>query len=56
MPRAEAAPLSTDLTLEERRERRRLRRAKQREANTKRAAKMHAARFKGTKTLVKDFG
>jgi len=33
-------------TLEERRERRRLQRVKQREDNTKRGAKMHAARLK----------
>ena len=35
-----------ELTLEERRERRRLRREKQREDNVKRAAKMHAARLR----------
>ena len=35
-----------ELTLEERRERRRLRREKQRENNAHRAAKMHAARLK----------
>ena len=46
MPRAKAAALWTELTLEERRERRRLRRVKQREDNVKRGAKMHAARLK----------
>ena len=35
-----------DLTVEERRERRRLRREKQREDNLGRAAKMHLARLK----------
>jgi hypothetical protein len=37
---------STELTLEERRERRRLRREKQREDNVRRAAKMHVARLR----------
>ena len=46
MPRAKTAAQWTELTLEERRERRRLRREKQREDNVKRAAKMHAARLK----------
>jgi uncharacterized protein YecE (DUF72 family) len=46
MPRAHIAPQWTDLTLEERRERRRLRREKQREDNVHRAAKMHSARLK----------
>jgi hypothetical protein len=46
MPRAKKAALWTELTLEERRERRRLRRVKQREDNVKRGAKMHAARLK----------
>ena len=46
MPRADTAARWTELTLEERRERRRLRREKQREDNVKRAAKMHAARLK----------
>jgi len=46
MPRAKTAALWTELTLEERRERRRLRRVKQREDNVKRGAKMHAARLK----------
>jgi hypothetical protein len=46
MPRAKTAALWTELTLEERRERRRLRRVKQREDNIKRGAKMHAARLK----------
>src|SRR6478752_7621958 len=45
MPHGTATPW-TELTLEERRERRRLRREKQREDNIKRAAKMHAARVK----------
>jgi hypothetical protein len=46
MPDALTAPRWTEMTLEERRERRRLRREKQREDNVKRAAKMHAARLK----------
>jgi uncharacterized protein YecE (DUF72 family) len=46
MPRAKTAAHWTDLTLEERRERRRLRREKQREDNVGRAAKMHAARLR----------
>lgn len=47
MPPAKlAAALSRELTLDDRRERRRLRREKQREANIKRAAKMHAARVR----------
>jgi uncharacterized protein YecE (DUF72 family) len=46
MPRADTAGDWTELTLEERRERRRIRREKQREDNVKRAAKMHAARIK----------
>ena len=46
MPRAETAPQWTELTLEERRERRRLRREKQRDDNVRRATKMHAARLK----------
>ncbi|MBT1515752.1 hypothetical protein KIP88_35330 [Bradyrhizobium sp. SRL28] len=41
MPRAKTAAPWTELTLEERRERRRLRREKQREDNIKRAAKLH---------------
>jgi uncharacterized protein YecE (DUF72 family) len=45
MPRGRTA-LETQLTPEERRERRRLRREKQREANIGRAAKMHIARLK----------
>src|SRR3954462_11161826 len=49
MPRARTAAPWTELTPEELRERRRLRREKQREDNIKRAAKMHAARLK-TKT------
>jgi hypothetical protein len=46
MPRADTAANWTEPTLEERRERRRIRREKQREDNVKRAAKMHAARIK----------
>jgi uncharacterized protein YecE (DUF72 family) len=46
MPRATKTTQSPELTLEERRERRRLRREKQREDNVHRAAKMHAARLK----------
>jgi len=46
MPRAKAAALWTELTLKERRERRRLRRVKQREDNVKRGAEMRAARLK----------
>ena len=46
MPRAKTAALLTELTLEERRERRRLRRVKQREDNVKRGAEMRAARLK----------
>lgn len=46
MPGSHSASGWTELTPEERRERRRLRREKQREDNVKRAAKMHAARLK----------
>jgi hypothetical protein len=46
MSRVDTAAQRTELTLEERRERRRLRREKQREDNVKRAAKMHVARIK----------
>lgn len=46
MKRAGEPKEKPELTLEERRERRRLRREKQREDNIKRAAKMHAARLK----------
>lgn len=46
MPRTNIAAQWTELTLEERRERRRLRREKQREDNVRRAAKMHSARLK----------
>ena len=53
MPRAETAALSTEMTLEERRERRRLRREKQREDNVRRAAKMHAARVKAETEVTK---
>jgi uncharacterized protein DUF72 len=52
MPRAKTAKL-IELTPEERRERRRLRREKQREDNVKRAAKMHAARLKSDATNKK---
>jgi uncharacterized protein YecE (DUF72 family) len=50
-----AKPVSprTELTLEERRERRKLRREKQREDNVKRAAKMHAARLKSEANSAK---
>ena len=43
---APAGTAKPELTLEERRERRRLRREKRREDNIKRAAKMRAARLK----------
>jgi hypothetical protein len=46
MPAAAETSPALELTLEERRERRQLRRAKQRENNALRAAKMHAARLK----------
>lgn len=46
MPGSHSASRWTELTPEERRGRRRLRREKQREDNVKRAAKMHAARLK----------
>jgi uncharacterized protein YecE (DUF72 family) len=46
MPRADTTAKGKELTLEERRERRRLRREKQREDNIGRAAKMHAARLR----------
>jgi uncharacterized protein YecE (DUF72 family) len=46
MPRPDTASRWTELTPEERRERRRLRREKQREDNVRRAAKMHVARIK----------
>jgi hypothetical protein len=46
MPRAVSATTTIDLTPEERRERRALRREKQRENNILRAAKMHKARLK----------
>jgi uncharacterized protein YecE (DUF72 family) len=46
MPRATKTTPATELTLEERRERRQLRREKQREDNVQRAGKMHAARLK----------
>ena len=46
MPRGTKTTQRPELTLEVRRERRRLRREKQRENNAHRAAKMHAARLK----------
>jgi uncharacterized protein YecE (DUF72 family) len=46
MPRATKTIRGPELTLEERRERRQLRREKQREDNVHRATKMHAARLK----------
>jgi hypothetical protein len=46
MPRARTTARWTELTLEERRERRLLRREKQREDNIQRAAEMHAARLR----------
>ena len=49
MPRTDTATQWTELTLEERRELRRLRREKQREDNIRRAAKMQAARLKKEK-------
>ena len=52
MPRAKSAGPWTEMTLEERRERRRLRREKQREDNIKRAAKMHAARMKSETNIA----
>jgi uncharacterized protein YecE (DUF72 family) len=53
MPRAKAAAQWTELTVEERRERRRLRREKQREDNVKRAAMMHIARLKSGTSVAK---
>jgi hypothetical protein len=46
MPHERTAAKWEELTLEERRERRRLRRERQRDDNVKRAAKMHAARLR----------
>jgi hypothetical protein len=46
MPHPRTTTNWTEMTPEERRERRQLRREKQREANIGRAAKMHAARLK----------
>jgi hypothetical protein len=46
MPSADTLNNQPELTPDERRERRRLRREKQRVDNVKRAAKMHAARMK----------
>jgi uncharacterized protein YecE (DUF72 family) len=53
MPLANATARWTELTLDERRERRRLRREKQRADNVRRAANMHAARIKSQKTRSK---
>ncbi|MBR1153595.1 DUF72 domain-containing protein [Bradyrhizobium sp. JYMT SZCCT0428] len=53
MPRAKTPAQWTEPTLEERRERRRLRRQKQREDNVKRAAKMHAARLKSETNIAR---
>ena len=53
MPRAKTPAEWTELTVEERRERRRLRREKQREDNVKRAAKIHAARLKGETNIAR---
>jgi uncharacterized protein YecE (DUF72 family) len=53
MPRAKPVSPRTELTLEERRARRTLRREKQREDNVKRAAKMHAARLKSETNSAK---
>jgi uncharacterized protein YecE (DUF72 family) len=53
MPRAATAALSTEMTPDERRERRRLRREKQREDNFRRAAKMHMARVRAEAELAK---
>jgi Protein of unknown function DUF72 len=53
MPRAKTPAQWTELTVEERRERRRLRREKQREDNVKRAAKMHAARLKSETNIAR---
>jgi Protein of unknown function DUF72 len=53
MPRAKTAAQWTEPTFEERRERRRLRREKQREDNVKRATKMHAARLKSETNTAK---
>jgi Protein of unknown function DUF72 len=54
MPRAKTAANWKELTPEERRERQQLRREKQREDNIKRAAKMHAARFRMEASGPKD--
>lgn len=54
MPRARTTIPRAELTLEERRERRRLRREKQREDNVKRAAKMHVARLNNLKKEKSD--
>jgi hypothetical protein len=53
MPPAAKTTRGPELTLEERRERRRLRREKQRENNVHRAAKMHAARLRMEATSLK---
>ena len=52
MPPASKSRQWKDLTVEERRERRRLRREKQREDNLVRAAKMHLARLKTKKECL----
>ena len=53
MPRAAKRSPAPELTLEERRERRRIRRQKQRENNVHRAANMHSARLKMKSTSLK---
>jgi hypothetical protein len=53
MPPAITTTRGPELTLEERRERRRLRREKQREDSVHRAAKMHAAGLKMEATSLK---
>lgn len=53
MPRANIAVQHTEPMLEERRERKRLRREKQREDNVRRAAKMHAVRLKNEASNLK---
>ena len=53
MPDAAKTSQGPELALEERRERRRLRREKQRENNVHRAAKMHAARLEVEATSLK---
>jgi hypothetical protein len=53
MPPAAKTTRAPELTLEERRERRRLRREKQREDNVHRVAKMRAARLRMEATSLK---